>query len=101
MGFADKLRKELANEKNELIDTRFKSNKEEIMAILEKGIRRLGYVKTDTFNNSSTHEGKLLGIGRGEVNAFADFLKGEGFKVQKAWWGFSTDGEPDMLTITI
>ena len=101
MGFADTLRNELKSRTAEIIATRFEPNKEEIMSTIATGIKRIGYVKIDTFNHTGTCEGNRLGIGSGEINAFAEFLKQEGFRVQRAWWGYSSDGDPDMLTISI
>ena len=101
MGFADKLRNEIENKDAEIIAKRFEPQKDRILNILAEGIRRIGYVRTDTFNNTGTHEGDRLGVKYGEVNAFAKFVTAEGFKVSRSWWGYSSDGEPDMLTITI
>ena len=101
MGFADNLRNELNNTNAEIIANRFEPNKEEIFSTLATGIKRLGYVKIDTFNNTGTREGDRLGVKSNEINAFAEFLQKEGFRVQKAWWGYSSDGNPDMLTIRV
>ena len=99
MSFADNLRNELSNKNKSIIAERFIPQREELLEIIAKGIRRLGYVKTDVFNNTGTCEGDALGIHRGEVDAFADFVRDEGFKVTRSWWGYSSDGEPDMLKI--
>lgn len=101
MGFADNLRKEMNNKNAEIIADCFEPRKEEIFNIIATGIKRIGYVKIDTLCHAGTCEGAQLGINHKEINAFAEFLKNEGFKVQKAWWGYSSDGNPDMLTITL
>ena len=101
MGFADTLRNELKNENAEIIATRFEPRKEEIMNTLATGIKRMGYVKIDTLCHTGTCEGDRLGVKSNEINAFSEFLKKEGFKVQKSWWGYSSDGVPDMLTISV
>lgn len=101
MGFADNLRNELNNTNAEIIANRFEPNKEEIFNTLAIGIKRLGYVKIDTCCNTGTCEGNRLGVKSNEINAFAEFLQKEGFRVQKSWWGYSSDGNPDMLTIRV
>jgi hypothetical protein len=101
MGFADNLRNELKNENAEIIATRFEPRKDELMDILAKGIKRLGYVKIDVLCHTGTLEGDMLGVHSKEINAFADFIKAEGFRVSKSWWGCSSDGLPDMLTIRV
>lgn len=101
MGFADTLRNELKSENGKIIATRFAPRKEEIMDILATGIKRIGYVKIDTLCHTGTCEGDRLGVKSNEINAFAEFLKMEGFNVSKSWWGFSSDGIPDMLTIRV
>jgi hypothetical protein len=102
MGFADNLRNELKNQTEDYIATHFEPRKEEIFRIISSGIKRIGYVRVDVFNNTGTAEGKMLGIRSGtEINAFAEFLDKEGFRTRKAWWGYSSDGDPDMLTITV
>ena len=84
MGFADNLRNELNNTNAEIIANRFEPRKEEIFNALATGIKRLGYVKIDTFNNTGTREGDWLGV-----------------KSNESWWGYSSDGNPDMLTIRV
>ena len=101
MKFADTLRKELNDTNAEIIANRFEPNKEEIFNTLATGIKRLGYVKIDTLSNTGTCEGDRLGVKSNEINAFAEFLTKEGFKVSKYWWGYSSDGNPDMLTIRV
>lgn len=101
MNFADKLRNELNSMNAEIIARDIEPRKDEIMEILSRGIKRLGYVKVDTLCSAGTCEGSELGVNSGNIEAFAEFLKKEGFRVQKAWWGYSADGRPDMLTITI
>ena len=101
MGFADNLRNELNNTNAEIIANRFEPRKEEIFNTLATGIKRIGYVKIDTLCNTGTLEGRLLGVNSNEINAFAEFLQKEGFHVQKSWWGYSSDGNPDMLTIRV
>lgn len=101
MGFADNLRSELKGKNAEIIATRFEPRKEEIFNIIATGIKRIGYVKTDFFNNTGTREGNMLGLKRGEVDAFVEFLTKEGFRVQRSWWGYSSEGEADMLTIKV
>ena len=101
MNFADKLRNELNNKNEEIIARDIEPRKDKIMEVLARGIKRIGYVKTDTLCNTGTCEGSELGVNSGNIEAFADFLKKEGFRVQKAWWGYSSDGKPDMLTITL
>lgn len=101
MGFADNLRNELNNTNAEIIATRFEPRKEEILNIIATGIKRIGYVKIDTLCHTGTREGDMLGIKDKEINAFAEFLRKEGFIAQKSWWGYSSDGTPDMLTIRV
>ena len=101
MGFADNLRNELNNTNAEIIANRFEPRKEEIFNTLATGIKRLGYVKIDTLCDTGTCEGVRLGVKSNEINAFAEFLTKEGFKVSKSWWGYSSDGNPDMLTIRV
>lgn len=102
MGFADNLRNELKNQTEDYIATHFEPRKEEIFRIISKGIKRIGYVKIDTFNRTGTLEGEQLGIKKSsEINPFVEFLKREGFRTQRAWWGYSSEGDPDMLTITV
>lgn len=101
MNFADKLRNELNNENAEILARDIEPRKDEIMEILAKGIKRLGYVKVDTLCKTGTCEGDKLGVKSGNIEVFADFLRNEGFCVQRAWWGYSSDGKPDMLTITL
>jgi hypothetical protein len=101
MNFADTLRKELNDKNRNIISTEFEPRKETIMETIAKGIKRIGYVSIDTFNHTGTCEGDSLGINDKNIEAFAEFLKAEGFKVSKRWWGFSSDGVPDMLKITV
>jgi hypothetical protein len=101
MNFADKLRKELNNKNEEIIARDIEPHKDEIMEILARGIKRLGYVKADTLCGTGTCEGRELGVNSDNIEAFAEFLKKEGFRVQKSWWGYSSDGKPDMLTISL
>jgi hypothetical protein len=101
MSFADTLRKELDNKNQNIIATEFEPRKEEIMETIAKGIRRVGFVTIDTFNNTGTSEGDSLGINYKNIEAFAEFLKAEGFKVSRCWWGYSSDGVPDMLKIHV
>lgn len=101
MNFADKLRNEMNDKNNETIATRFAPRKTELLETIAKGIRRIGYVQIDTLGNSGTLEGDCLGVHRGEVDAFAEFVRNEGFKVSRMWWGYSSDGEPDMLKIRL
>lgn len=101
MNFADKLRNELNNKNSEIIARDIEPRKDEIMEILARGIKRLGYVKTDTICNTGTCEGDQLGVKSDNIEAFAEFLQKEGFRVQKSWWGYSSDGKPDMLTISL
>ena len=99
MSFADNLRNELNNKNKSIIADRFIPRREELLETVAKGIRRIGYVQIDTLGNSGTLEGDCLGVHRGEVDAFAEFVHNEGFKVSRMWWGYSSDGEPDMLKI--
>ena len=101
MSFADTLRKELDDKNQNIIATEFEPRKEEILQTIAKGIRRLGYVSIDTFNNTGTLEGDSLGINYKNIEAFAVFLKAEGFKVSRRWWGYSSNGVPDMLKIRV
>ena len=101
MGFADNLRNELKNTNAEIIATNFEPRKEEIFNTIATGIKRIGYVKIDTCCSTGTCEGVRLGVKSNEINAFAEFLQKEGFRVQKSWWGYSSDGNPDMLTIRV
>lgn len=101
MNFADTLREELNNKNRNIISTEFEPRKETIMETIAKGIKRIGYVSIDTFNHTGTCEGDSLGINDKNIEAFAEFLKAEGFKVSKRRWGYSSDGVPDMLKITV
>jgi hypothetical protein len=102
MGFADNLRKEMADANKEIIATRFEPRKATIMNIIAEGIRRIGYVEIDTSAyGTGTWEGKQIGVKQEELNAFKEFLEGEGFKVSCRWWGLSCSGLPDMLKITL
>ena len=101
MSFADTLRKELDNKNQNIITTEFEPRKEEIMKTIADGIRRIGYVEIDTLCGTGTFEGKSLGINNKNIEAFAEFLKAEGFKVSRCWWGYSSDGVPDMLKIRV
>lgn len=101
MTFADNLRNELKTKNEEIIATSFEPRKDELFNTIASGIKRMGYVKIDTFNRTGTMEGSKLGIGRDEIDAFAEWLGREGFRVQKAWWGYSSEGMPDMLTIRV
>jgi len=102
MGFADNLRKEIANSNKSIIATRFEPRKAEILNIIAKGIRRIGYVQIDTScYHGGTCEGDMVGVKREELDALKEFLEGEGFKVSRQWWGYSSNGMPDMLKITI
>lgn len=106
MGFADNLRKELNNENEEIIAARFEPNKDKAMEILSRGIKRIGYVCIDTFNHTSTCEGCELSVALGHItgkdlNALHQWLTREGFKVSKMWWGYSSDGIPDMVKIRL
>ena len=99
MSFADNLRTELNNKNAEIIATRFAPRKAELLETIAKGIRRIGYVEIDTLCNAGTYEGDCLGVNRGEIDAFAEFVKAEGFKASRRWWGYSSEGQPDMLKI--
>ena len=101
MNFADTLREELNNKNRNIIATEFEPRKNAIMETIAKGIKRIGYVSIDTFNHTGTCEGNALGINSKNIEAFAEFLKAEGFKVSRQWWGYSTDGVPDMLKIKV
>lgn len=106
MNFADKLRNEMNDKNNEIIATRFEPNKDKAMEILARGIKRIGYVCIDTFNRTSTLEGSQLSSALGSIenkdlNALHQWLTREGFKVSKMWWGYSSDGIPDMVKIRL
>lgn len=106
MNAAEMLKAELATKNQEIIDTRFEPNKDKAMEIIARGIKRIGYVCVDTFNHTSTCEGGELSVALGhltcrDLNAAADWLKKEGFIVTRQWWGFSSDGDPDMIKIRV
>lgn len=106
MNFADKIRNELNNTNNEIIDSRFEPNKEKAMEIIARGIKRIGYVCIDTLCHTSTCEGGELSVALGHIdskdlNALHEWLTKEGFKVSKMWWGYSSDGIPDMIKIRL
>ena len=108
MNAADKLRNELNKESANIIATRFAPQKDAAMEIIAKGIKRLGYVEIDTLHcqGTGTPEGRSLsylygGLKSADLNTFAEFLKAEGFKVSKAWWGYSSNGNPDILKISL
>ena len=102
MGFADNLRKEISNTNEQIIATKYEPRKAEIMGILERGIKRIGYVQIDTSGyHAGTMEGTQIGAKREELNALAEWLRKEGFIVQPQWWGYSANGMPDMLKIRV
>ena len=106
MNAADKLRNELNNETANIIADRFEPNKDKAMEIIARGIKRIGYVCIDTFNHTSTCEGGELSVALGHINnkdlnALHTWLTKEGFNVSKQWWGYSSNGIPDMVKITI
>lgn len=105
MGFGDKLRNELKKETANTIESRYMPDRDSAMEILEKGIRRIGYVEIDTLHRAGTCEGgqlsRLYDLESRDLNSFAEFLENEGFKVSKAWWGYSSDGNPDILKIRV
>jgi hypothetical protein len=103
MAFADKLRKEIADRDQQIINNEILPKKEQILNAVSEGIKRIGYVCIDTGYGTSSHEGLMVGIHDcRKLNALAKFLQGEGFKVSKMWWGMgSCDGDPDMLKIRL
>ena len=102
MGFADNLRNEISNNKEQIIATRFQPRRDEIMDILATGIKRLGYVQIDTSGyRTGTYEGTQIGAKREELNALAEWLRKEGFIVEPMWWGYDSAGMPDMLRIRV
>lgn len=100
--FADKLRAEITSKNKEIMEREIIPRKETILNAVAKGIQRIGYVRVDTFRNECcTAEGRF-GIHKPEyLDALSEFLKSEGFTVRKFWWGMSTDGPADGLTITL
>ena len=101
MSFADNLRQQLADTDQQIIDTKFMPRRDEILQRIAEGIKRLGYVCIDTSScGTSTPEGRL-GVNQKELSAFKKFITQEGFKASFSWWGYSTDGLPDMLTIRL
>jgi len=102
MGFADNLREEINNTNEQIIATRFEPRKGEIMGIIAQGIKRIGYVQIDTSGyHAGTMEGTMIGAKREELNALAEWLRKEGFIVTPQWWGYSSNGLPDMLKIRV
>ena len=103
MGFADNLRKEISNTNEQIIATKYEPRKAEIMGILERGIKRIGYVQIDTSGYcAGTMEGTQIGAKQEDLNALYEFLRAEGFVVNKMWWGWGGHGSiPDMLKITL
>lgn len=102
MGYADKLRAEVANTDAEIIENEILPRKDEILMAIEKGIKRIGYVVIDSLCNTSTMEGNMVRIkDNKKFSALAKFLTEEGFKVSKCWWGYCSDGNPDMLKIRL
>ena len=104
MAFADKLRAEVADKNKEIINNEILPKKEQILNAVAEGIKRIGYVCIDTSTyGTSTAEGRMVGIHDcRKLNDLAQFLKDEGFKVSKMWWGMgSCDGDPDMLKIKL
>lgn len=104
MAFADKLRAEVADKNQEIINNEILPRKEQILNAVAEGIKRIGYVCIDTSTyGTSSAEGRKVGIfDCRKLNALAQFLKGEGFTVSKMWWGMgSCDGDPDMLKIKL
>lgn len=102
MNAAEMIKAELADRNKQIIDELIEPNRDKIIDALSRGIKRLGYAKIDYFHNSGTSEGYETGINDKQYfPAFAEWLRAEGFKVSRSWWGCSSDGNPDMLTITI
>lgn len=103
MNAADKLREQLKNKNAKIIAERIEPNKETLLNAIARGIERIGYVEIDTLHNTSTYEGRQIGFSPepNELDALAEFLTAEGFKVSKMWWGYSSNGFPDMLKIKL
>lgn len=107
MNYADKLRQEVKNTKAEIIATKFEPNRIEILGTIARGIERLGYVQIDTSGcHTGTYEGDCASSAAGSLKnsdliVFADWLTKEGFDVCPMWWGYSSDGFPDMLKIRL
>ena len=91
-----------ANDKK-IIETEFIPRREDILNSIAKGIQRIGYVRVDVFRREcATPEGRAIGVHDGKkLNALKEFLKAEGFKVSMFWWGMSSEGEPDGMTISL
>ena len=102
MNYAEQLRNEIANTNASIIAKEFEPRKAEILSIITEGIKRIGYVKIDVFGtHCDTAEGQRLGVKKETLNAFDEFIRKEGFRTQKGWWGYSTDGTADLLTIRL
>lgn len=107
MNYAETLRKEIADNNANIAATRFEPNKDKILKPIAEGIKRIGYVCIDTSGyDTSSCEGRYASAAAGwlkytDLNAFADWLTKEGFKVSRQWWGMSTNGFPDMVKITL
>jgi len=103
MNFADNLRSEISEANKNIIETKFKPRADEILDIIAKGIKRIGYVEIDTSGYcAGTMEGTQIGAKQEDLNALYEFLRAEGFVVKKMWWGWGGHGSiPDMLKITL
>lgn len=103
MNAAEALRAEVSAKNKEIIETIIEPKRERILSAVAEGIRRIGYVTIDTSGyNTSSMEGRMTGIYDSKyLNALAEWLRTEGFKVSRQWWGMSCNGDPDMLTIKL
>lgn len=104
MNYAEQLKAEVNNANASIITTKFEPKKKQIMNAIVEGIKRIGYVTIDASGcHAGTYEGNIARCGAEtkDLNALAEFIQKEGFKVSKMWWGYSSDGFPDMLKITL
>ena len=107
MNYAESLRKELADKNANIVATRFEPNRDKILKPIAEGIKRIGYVCIDTSGyDTSSYEGRIASSAAGwlknsDLEAFANWLTKEGFRVTQQWWGMSTNGLPDMLKICL
>lgn len=107
MNYAESLRKELADKNANIVATRFEPNRDKILKPIAEGIKRIGYVSIDTSGyDTSSYEGRIASSAAGwlknsDLDAFANWLTKEGFRVTREWWGMSTNGLPDMLKIRL
>ncbi len=102
MNYAETLKAEMANTDQQIIDNEIMPRKDEILSTIAAGIKRIGYVCIDSLCGTSSAEGCKVGIfDNKKFPALIKFLTSEGFKVSRQWWGYSANGLPDMIKISV